>query len=84
MGRLGHAARIFTAPAALASGADWPPHASRARANSAARELALWTNDILAAARRIYRAAWFRLVSEAPHHSFGRDPVGQAWTLDLG
>jgi hypothetical protein len=28
-------------------------------------------------------AAGFRLTSEAPHHSFGHDPVGQTWTLDL-
>ena len=47
------------------------------------RELILWTNDILVAARRIYQAVGFRLVNEEPHHSFGHDLLGQIWALDL-
>jgi GNAT superfamily N-acetyltransferase len=45
--------------------------------------LDLWTNDILTAARLIYQKAGFELVKEDRHHSFGRDLVGQSWSLDL-
>lgn len=45
--------------------------------------LTLWTNDVLASARRIYQAAGFRLVEQERHHSFGRDLVGQNWELTL-
>ena len=47
------------------------------------RKLALWTNDILVAARRIYLAAGFELVEQERHHSFGKDLVGQFWELRL-
>jgi len=47
------------------------------------KKIVLWTQSILAGAHRIYERAGFRLVDEAPHHSFGKDLVGQTWELQL-
>ena len=47
------------------------------------REITLWTQSVLVAARRIYQAAGFQLTRSEPHHSFGRDLVGETWDLTL-
>jgi GNAT superfamily N-acetyltransferase len=43
----------------------------------------LWTNDVLAAARRIYLRHGFTLTAAEPHRSFGADLVGQTYATDL-
>jgi DNA-binding MarR family transcriptional regulator/GNAT superfamily N-acetyltransferase len=47
------------------------------------RTLALWTNHVLVPARRIYQQAGFTCVAREPHHSFGKDLVGETWELPL-
>ena len=47
------------------------------------RRMMLWTNHPLVAARQVYLAAGFQLVSEEQHHSFGVDLTGQIYELDL-
>jgi DNA-binding MarR family transcriptional regulator/GNAT superfamily N-acetyltransferase len=51
--------------------------------DSGYRRVRLWTQSILASARKIYASAGFRLVESMPHHSFGQDLVGETWELEL-
>ncbi len=43
----------------------------------------LWTQSVLVSARHIYAAAGFTLVESGPHHSFGKDLVGEYWERAL-
>src|ERR1700728_300303 len=47
------------------------------------KKITLWTQSILFAAHKIYQKAGFKLVLEEPHHSFGKDLIGQTWELNL-
>jgi DNA-binding MarR family transcriptional regulator/ribosomal protein S18 acetylase RimI-like enzyme len=48
------------------------------------RTLTLWTQSDLLAARRLYKAAGFRLVRKERHDSFGlKNLVAETWTLPL-
>ena len=47
------------------------------------RKLVLWTQSNLAAARAIYKAEGFSLVSTEKHVSFGARLTGEYWELKL-
>jgi DNA-binding MarR family transcriptional regulator/predicted N-acetyltransferase YhbS len=47
------------------------------------RRIALWTNDVLGDARRIYQRAGFSLDDEEPYTGFGHDLVSQTWSMEL-
>lgn len=46
-------------------------------------KIRLWTQANLVAARKLYAAAGFTLTESKPHHSFGKDLVGEYWELKL-
>ena len=45
--------------------------------------MSLWTNKNLMAAINIYKKLGFELIEEEPHHSFGKDLIGQYWKRAL-
>ncbi|MEO8242806.1 MAG: bifunctional helix-turn-helix transcriptional regulator/GNAT family N-acetyltransferase [bacterium] len=47
------------------------------------RDMVLWTQNNLTAARKIYAAQSWQLTKTEPHHSFGVDLVGETWRLAL-
>jgi DNA-binding MarR family transcriptional regulator/GNAT superfamily N-acetyltransferase len=46
-------------------------------------EMVLWTNSVLADARRIYQRAGFELVDESPNPAFGQQLTAQNWRRPL-
>lgn len=47
------------------------------------REMMLWTNRNLTAARGLYASAGFKLTQEEPYRGFGHDLVGETWMRPL-
>ena len=47
------------------------------------RQITLWTQSILDAARNIYRKAGFHVVKRERHQSFGHHLTGETWELSL-
>jgi DNA-binding MarR family transcriptional regulator/GNAT superfamily N-acetyltransferase len=47
------------------------------------RQMVLWTNSLLTAARALYAQRGFVLTHSEPHHSYGKDLVGETWELRL-
>jgi DNA-binding MarR family transcriptional regulator/predicted GNAT family acetyltransferase len=48
------------------------------------KRIVLWTQSSLTAARKLYVNEGYALIKQEPHHSFGRDLVGETWELILG
>ena len=47
------------------------------------KRIVLWTQSTLTAARKLYVNEGYKLIKQEPHHSFGKDLVGETWMLDL-
>jgi GNAT superfamily N-acetyltransferase len=67
----------------LGIGARLAAECTRFARQAGYRRIRLWTQSNLVAARSIYKAGGYRLVSTEPHHSFGHDLLGEMWELDL-
>jgi len=67
----------------LGIGARLVAEAMRFAKSAGYAEMTLWTQSVLAAARRIYQTAGFRLVKAEPHASFGMDLIGETWETTL-
>jgi DNA-binding MarR family transcriptional regulator/GNAT superfamily N-acetyltransferase len=55
----------------------------RAAREKGYKEMTLWTQSILVAARKIYQDSGFKLVATEPHRSFGQSLIGETWEMGL-
>ena len=47
------------------------------------KRIVLWTQSTLTAARKLYVNEGYQLIKQEPHHSFGKNLVGETWQLVL-
>ena len=47
------------------------------------KRIVLWTQSTLTTARKLYVGEGYQLIKQEPHHSFGKDLVGETWELIL-
>ena len=47
------------------------------------QRIVLWIQSTLTAARKLYVGEGYELIKQEPHHSFGKDLVGETWELVL-
>ena len=47
------------------------------------KRIVLWTQSTLTAARKLYVGEGYELIKQDPHHSLGKDLVGETWQLVL-
>lgn len=47
------------------------------------RQMTLWTNDVLTAARKLYAARGWTMVGAEPVHAFGQPMVSETWDVQL-
>jgi DNA-binding MarR family transcriptional regulator/N-acetylglutamate synthase-like GNAT family acetyltransferase len=67
----------------LGIGARLTDEAVRFARSAGYRKITLWTHSVLAAARRIYQEAGFKLMRSEEHQSWGQPVVSEHWDLEL-
>ena len=55
----------------------------RFAASAGYRKITLWTNDVLTAARAIYRSEGFVVTAAQPEQHFGKDLISETWEREL-